>query len=119
MEKITDKFFVHAASGIQYRKYVFRDLSTSNGNDEFNIYDDIRKKLMEKGVPAEEIAFIYDANTDIKKVELFDKVRSRRIIRFYHYSHLPAFSINNERLPQEPSGPEASQVSPVRSLSLL
>ena len=45
----------------------------------FTIYADIRKKLIEKGVPAEQIAFIHDANTDVQKKELFAKVRSGQV----------------------------------------
>ncbi|MDR1357779.1 MAG: DEAD/DEAH box helicase family protein [Coriobacteriales bacterium] len=55
---------------------VFCDLSTPKGDGSFNVYDDIKKKLVAKGVPPEEIAFIYDANTEAKKAELFAKVRS-------------------------------------------
>ena len=39
----------------------------------FNVYDDLKQKLMEKGVPEKEIAFIHDANTEAKKTELFEK----------------------------------------------
>ena len=45
------------------------------GNDSFNIYDDIRNKLVELGIPKEEIAFIHEANSDKQKDELFAKVR--------------------------------------------
>lgn len=45
----------------------------------FSIYEDIRNKLMEKGVPPEQIAFIHDANTDVRKKELFAKVRSGQV----------------------------------------
>jgi len=48
-------------------------------DDGFNIYDDIRSKLIVRGVPPEEIAFIHDANTEIKKKELFAKVRSGQV----------------------------------------
>ena len=44
-----------------------------------NVYDDIRKKLIAKGIPPEQIAFIHDANTDVKKKELFGKVRSGQV----------------------------------------
>ena len=47
--------------------------------DQFSVYDDIRAKLIAKGVPAEEIAFIHDANTEVRKKELFAKVRSGRV----------------------------------------
>ena len=44
-----------------------------------NVYADLKQKLMEKGIPAEEIAFIHDANTDVQKAELFSKVRSGQV----------------------------------------
>ena len=46
---------------------------------EFSVYDDLKAKLIDRGVPAEEIAFIHDANTDLQKEELFGKVRSGRV----------------------------------------
>lgn len=55
---------------------LFSDTSTPKGDGSFNIYDDIKEKLMELGVPKEEIAFIHDAKTDKQKNELFAKVRS-------------------------------------------
>ena len=58
---------------------IFCDLSTPKGDGTFNVYDDIRDKLIAKGVPREEIAFIHDANTENKKAELFAKVRSGQI----------------------------------------
>ena len=58
---------------------VFCDLSTPKGDGGFNVYDDLRSKLIAKGIPAEEIAFIHDANTEVKKKELFGKVRSGQI----------------------------------------
>ncbi|HFU9519090.1 TPA: helicase-related protein [Streptococcus agalactiae] len=54
---------------------VFSDMSTPKGDGEFNIYDDIRNKLVNMGVPKEEIAFIHEADTDKQKDELFSKVR--------------------------------------------
>ena len=54
---------------------VFCDLSTPKGEDEFSVYTDIKAKLIAKGVPENEIAFIHDADTDVKKKELFSKVR--------------------------------------------
>ena len=47
--------------------------------NDFSVYEDIRKKLIERGVPPEEIAFIHDANTEVKKKELFAKVRSGQV----------------------------------------
>ena len=58
---------------------VFCDLSTPKGDGSFNVYDDLKKKLMEKGIPEEEIAFIHDANTETRKKELFAKVRSGQV----------------------------------------
>jgi hypothetical protein len=54
---------------------VFSDFSTP-GKDKFNVYDDIKAKLIQKGVPEREIAYIHDADTEKKKKELFAKVRS-------------------------------------------
>ena len=53
----------------------FCDLSTPKNDGNFSVYDDIRKKLIEKGVPADEIKFIHEADTEAKKLELFKKVR--------------------------------------------
>ena len=58
---------------------IFCDLSTPKGDGTFNVYEDIRSKLIEKGVPPEEIAFIHDANTEKRKAELFAKVRSGQV----------------------------------------
>ena len=58
---------------------IFCDLSTPKGDGSFNVYDDLKKKLMEKGVPEKEIAFIHDANTEAKKTELFGKVKSGQV----------------------------------------
>ena len=58
---------------------IFCDLSTPHGDGHFNVYDAIRDKLIEKGIPAEEIAYIHSAGTEVKKKELFGKVRSGQI----------------------------------------
>ena len=58
---------------------VFCDLSTPKGDGSFNIYDDLKKKLVVKGIPPEEIAFIHEANTEVRKKELFSKVRSGQV----------------------------------------
>lgn len=58
---------------------IFCDLSTPKGDGTFNVYEDIRNKLIEKGVPPEEMAFIHEANTELRKAELFGKVRSGQI----------------------------------------
>ena len=57
----------------------FCDLSTPKGNGDFNIYDDLRDKLIARGIPAEEIAYIHTANTEAQKKELFGKVRSGQV----------------------------------------
>ena len=57
----------------------FCDLSTPKGDGTFNVYDDIREKLVAKGIPKEEIAFIHEANTETRKEELFAKVRSGQV----------------------------------------
>lgn len=54
---------------------VFCDLSTPKTDGTFSVYNDIREKLLARGIPPEEIAFIHDANTDVRKKELFSKVR--------------------------------------------
>ncbi|RKJ18713.1 DUF3849 domain-containing protein [bacterium D16-50] len=58
---------------------IFCDLSTPKGDGTFNVYEDIKNKLVEKGVPPEEIAFIHEANTELRKAELFGKVRSGQV----------------------------------------
>ena len=58
---------------------VFCDLSTPHGDGSFNVYDDIRDKLVASGIPKEEIQFIHDADTEIKKRDLFAKVRSGQV----------------------------------------
>ncbi|MBR4342738.1 MAG: DEAD/DEAH box helicase family protein, partial [Lachnospiraceae bacterium] len=58
---------------------IFCDLSTPKGDGTFNVYEDIRDKLVAKGVPKEQIAFIHDANTELRKSELFAKVRSGQV----------------------------------------
>lgn len=54
---------------------LFCDLSTPKTDGSFSVYNDVRDKLIAKGVPPEEIAFIHDANTEVRKKELFSKVR--------------------------------------------
>jgi hypothetical protein len=54
---------------------VFCDLSTPKGEEQFSVYTDMRKKLIERGIPADEIRFIHEADTEAKKLELFKKVR--------------------------------------------
>ena len=54
---------------------VFCDLSTPNNDGKFNVYDDLKQKLIARGIPENQIAFIHDANTETRKKELFAKVR--------------------------------------------
>ena len=54
---------------------IFCDLSTPKGDGTFNVYDDVRNKLVARGIPKEEIAFIHEYNTETKKADLFAKVR--------------------------------------------
>ena len=54
---------------------VFCDLSTPNNDGKFNVYDDLKQKLIDRGIPENEIAFIHEANTETRKKELFAKVR--------------------------------------------
>ncbi len=58
---------------------VFCDLSTPKNDGSFNVYDDMREKLIQRGIPAEQVRFIHEANTDAQKKELFGKVRSGEI----------------------------------------
>lgn len=58
---------------------IFCDLSTPKNDGSFNIYDDICQKLVQRGIPAEQIRFIHEANTDVQKKELFAKVRSGQV----------------------------------------
>ena len=58
---------------------VFCDLSTPHNDGHFNVYDAMRDKLISMGIPAEEIAFIHEATTEVKKKEMFGKVRSGQI----------------------------------------
>ena len=58
---------------------VFCDLSTPKNDGTFNVYDDMREKLIARGIPAEQIRFIHEATTDAQKKELFGKVRSGEV----------------------------------------
>jgi N12 class adenine-specific DNA methylase/predicted RNA methylase len=58
---------------------IFCDLSTPKGDGSFNVYDDVREKLVARGIPKEEIAFIHEYNTEAKKAELFAKVRAGQV----------------------------------------
>lgn len=58
---------------------VFCDLSTPKTDETFSVYNDIRNKLIERGIPASEIKFIHEANTEAKKIELFSKTRQGEV----------------------------------------
>ena len=58
---------------------LFCDLSTPKGDGQFNVYDDVKKKLLAAGVPESEVAFIHAADTEAKKKELFSKVRTGQV----------------------------------------
>ena len=58
---------------------LFCDLSTPKGDGQFNVYDDIKAKLLAAGVPEQEVAFIHTADTEAKKKELFSKVRAGKV----------------------------------------
>ena len=64
---------------IRGTQLVFCDLSTPKGDGKFNVYDNIKEKLIAQGIPREEIAFIHDANTEAQKAELFAKVRRGQV----------------------------------------
>ena len=63
----------------QLTQLVFCDNSTPKSDGTFNVYDDVKNKLIEAGIPEEEVAFIHDADTEIKKKELFSKVRGGQV----------------------------------------
>lgn len=67
------------STSVKGTQLVFCDLSTPHYDGKFNVYDDIKNKLIECGIPAEEIAYIHDANTEAQKAELFSKVRKGKI----------------------------------------
>ena len=58
---------------------IFCDLSTPKNDGTFNVYDDVRNKLVERGIPKEQIAFIHEYNTEVRKAELFAKVRAGQV----------------------------------------
>lgn len=64
---------------IKGTQLVFCDLSTPKVDGSFNVYDDMKQKMMAQGVPPEEIAFIHDAKTEVQKAELFAKVRKGQV----------------------------------------
>ena len=65
--------------GQKLTQLLFCDLSTPKGDGQFNVYDDIKKKLLAAGVPESEVAFIHTADTEAKKKELFSKVRAGQV----------------------------------------
>ena len=105
-------------AGTRATQLVFCDLSTPKGDGSFNVYDDIRGKLIAKGIPVEEIAFIHDANTETKKRELFGKVRSGqvRVLLGFHLQDGrrnectgPPHRDSQSRLSVAPGGPGAAR----------
>ena len=76
-ENVFEKWFYTADK--RSTQMVFCDLSTPKGNGEFNVYDDLRDKLIAKGIPPEQIAYVHSANTEVQKKELFGKVRSGQV----------------------------------------
>ena len=64
---------------IQATQLIFCDLSTPKNDGKFNVYDDVRNKLVERGIPKEQIAFIHEYNTEVRKAELFAKVRAGQV----------------------------------------
>lgn len=78
---------------------VFCDFSTPNADGRFNVYDDIKMKLIANGVPEDEIAFIHNANTEVQKKELFAKVRQGKVrIMFGSTSKMGAGTNVQDRL---------------------
>ena len=69
----------HETAQNRSSQLIFCDLSTPKNDGTFNVYDDVREKLVAKGIPREEIAFIHEAGTEAKKAELFAKVRSGKV----------------------------------------
>ena len=63
----------------QATQLIFCDLSTPKTDGTFNVYDDVRNKLVERGIPKEQIVFIHEYNTEVKKAELFAKVRAGQV----------------------------------------
>ena len=70
----------------------------SDVQNEFTVYEDIRAKLIDRGVPAEEIAFIHDANTELRKKELFAKVRSGQAGTYRQYLQMGSGTNVQDRL---------------------
>ena len=69
----------HEGAAEKLTQLVFCDISTPKGDGAFNIYDDIRNKLIARGIPKEDVAFIHEANTDPQKKDLFANVRTGNV----------------------------------------
>ena len=67
------------SSAVKGTQIIFCDQSTPHYDGNFNVYDDMKKKLIAKGIPEKEIAFIHDMKTEVQKEELFSKVRKGKI----------------------------------------
>jgi len=70
------------SNGIKGTQIIFCDVGTPNGDGRFSVYDDAKKKLIERGIPAEEICFIHDARNEVQRERMFSQLRSgeKRII---------------------------------------
>ena len=77
VHKVLDIY--HAGQAEKLTQLIFCDLSTPKNDGKFNVYQDIKDKLLAAGVPESEVAFIHDADTDTKKTALFSKVRSGEV----------------------------------------
>lgn len=78
VSRCVDNVYRYWEDGLDQRltQLVFCDLSVPKPEGGFNVYDELRRKLVDKGIPADQIAYIHDANTEAKKKELFSKVRT-------------------------------------------
>lgn len=77
-ENIYNEYVMANDNGIIGTQLVFSDIGTPSPN-KFNVYDELKKKLIEKGIPEDEIAFIHDAKTDVQRQKLFDNTQSGKI----------------------------------------
>ena len=75
---------------------VFSDIGTPGANKEFTVYDFIKERLIEKGIPENEIRFIHDAKTDVQRDNLFKDVRTGKVRVLIGRSLLPLNSVMDE-----------------------
>ena len=78
-QAILERQIEEILEGIEQAKAQKADLSTPTTDGSFSVYDDLKKKLMDAGIPEEEIAFIHTADSEAKKKELFSKVRAGQV----------------------------------------